>query len=111
LYSDNNNIKQNEKTKTSNHFYCNRCNIFFTSKLKIMEFLKPKEKASQLIEKFTMNTTTESERYSIKCALMVVDEILENVDYFFKELEKDNLPNKFDDEIDYWNEVKNEIKK
>jgi len=44
-----------------------------------------------------------------KCSLIAVDEIFEHIDYIFTELEKDNLPNKFDDEIEYWQEVKKEI--
>ena len=68
--------------------------------------MTPKEKALQLYKKYWPIIDT----LSVKpCALIAVDEILENVDYFFKELEKDDLPNKFDDEIEYWNEVKQEI--
>jgi hypothetical protein len=44
-----------------------------------------------------------------QCALIAVNEIFEHIDYIFTELEKDKLPNKFDDEIEYWNEVKKEI--
>ncbi len=73
--------------------------------------MKPIEKAKELVEKFTMNSTTEAERYAKKCALISVDEIFEHIDYIFKELEKDNLPNKFGDEIEYWESVKYEIKK
>ena len=68
--------------------------------------MNPKEKALQLYKKYWPIIDTLSVK---QCALIAVDEILENVDYFFKELEKDGLPNKFDDEIEYWNEVKQEI--
>jgi hypothetical protein len=44
-----------------------------------------------------------------KYSLIAVDEIFEHIDYIFTELEKDKLPNKFDDEIEYWQEVKKEI--
>ena len=74
--------------------------------------MTPKEKAKELINKFKLSTgaNTKINIYVAKqCALIAIDEILENVDYFFKELEKDGLPNKFDDEIKYWNEVKQEI--
>ena len=80
--------------------------------------MTPKEKAIELVEKYLdANHTIEDWKTDInidfelakQCALIAVDEILENVDYFFKELENDNLPNKFDDEIEYWNEVKQEI--
>jgi hypothetical protein len=68
----------------------------------------PKQKAEELVLKM------QSQRYmplgaSIQCALIAVNEIFEHIDYIFQELEKDNLPNKFDDEIEYWNEVKKEI--
>jgi hypothetical protein len=43
--------------------------------------------------------------------LITVDEIFEHIDYIFKVLKKDNLPNKFHDEIEYWKEVKQEIEK
>ena len=70
--------------------------------------MTPKEKAEELVDKY--HKIHAINNYEVKqCALIAVDEILENVDYFFKELEKDNLPNKFDDEIEYWNEVKQEI--
>ena len=46
-----------------------------------------------------------------QCALISIDEVLENVNYFFIELEKDGLPNKFTDEIEYWEVVKEEISK
>lgn len=75
----------------------------------------PKEKAKELVDKFT-DIENEYNEYSDfkqakQCALITVDEILENVNYFFTELEKDGLPNKFDDEIEYWQEVKQEIEK
>ena len=78
--------------------------------------MTPKEKARELRDKMYLKIPsvydpTGLPHYPIakQCALIAVDEILENVDYFFKELENDNLPNKFDDEIEYWNEVKQEI--
>ena len=77
--------------------------------------MTPKEKALQLYEKYSKGKDEhgwflcEFDSCAKQCALIAVDEILENVDYFFKELENDNLPNKFDDEIEYWNEVKQEI--
>ena len=72
--------------------------------------MKPRLKAKELVCKY--HKIHAINNYEVKqCALIAVDEILENVDYFFKELENDNLPNKFDDEIEYWNEVKQEINK
>jgi hypothetical protein len=76
--------------------------------------ISPKEKAKELVWKYSRALQIWNEENSLKskqCALIAVDEILENVDYFFTELEKDGLPNKFDDEIEYWQEVKNEINK
>ncbi len=78
--------------------------------------MNTKEKAKQLFNKF-MKPVDELHKYPMcfdtakQCAIIAVDEILENVDYFFNELEKDNLPNKFGDEIEYWESVKYEIKK
>ena len=84
--------------------------------------MTPKEKAMELVKKFRLYAFTsdydyaengaQNEYYNAKqCALIAVDEIFENVDYFFNELEKDGLPNKFDDEIEYWQEVKQQITK
>ena len=76
--------------------------------------MTPKEKARELFNKYAdyMNFDNTYANYieqSKKCALIAVDEVLENVNYFFTELEKDGLPNKFDDEIEYWQEVKQQI--
>ena len=71
--------------------------------------MTPKEKAKQLFRKFYILDHKIWQDTAKQCALIAIDEILENVDYFFKELEKDNLPNKFNDEIEYWNEIKQEI--
>ena len=76
----------------------------------------PKEKAIELYYKYynqlSFDLTDElNDKCAKQCALIAVYEILENVNYFFTELEKDGLPNKFDDEIEYWQEVKQEIEK
>ena len=68
--------------------------------------MTPKEKARELYDKYWKIIDTLTTK---QCALIAVDEVLENVNYFFSELEKDGLPNKFDDEIEYWNEIKQEI--
>jgi hypothetical protein len=70
--------------------------------------MTPKEKARELYDKYWKIIDTLTTK---QCALIAVDEVLENVNYFFTELEKDGLPNKFDDEIEYWNEIKKEINK
>jgi hypothetical protein len=70
--------------------------------------MTPKEKARELYDKYWKIIDTLTTK---QCALIAVDEVLENVNYFFSELEKDGLPNKFDDEIEYWQEVKKEINK
>jgi hypothetical protein len=97
----------------------------------------PKEKAKELVEKFLNNAAlldqAHAEIYALidntdpiedaltnefkylkiytakECAWLTVNEIFEHIDYIFQELEKDKLPNKFDDEIEYWQEVKKEI--
>lgn len=55
--------------------------------------MQPKEKALELIDKFTMNNTSDGERNGIRCALIAVDEIL-------KEVVLSTM---------YWQEVKQEI--
>jgi ATP-dependent DNA helicase RecG len=45
----------------------------------------------------------------IKATVADREVVVSDKDYIFKELEKYKLPNKFDDEIEYWNEVKKEI--
>jgi hypothetical protein len=75
--------------------------------------MTPKEKAEELFIKFYPNWydngLVAKKKYAKEYALIAVDEIFEHIDYIFTELEKDKLPNKFDDEIEYWNEVKKEI--
>lgn len=63
--------------------------------------MEAKEKAKELVDKFTMDNTRQGERNAIKCALIAVDEIL-NANQIWYE---DSIPYK------YWNEVKNEINK
>ncbi len=77
--------------------------------------IKPKDKAKELVKKFSKhahwyNGGSNNDFNSIECALIAVDEIVENVHYFFDELSKDGLPNMFGDELDYWESVKYEIK-
>jgi isopentenyl phosphate kinase len=73
----------------------------------------PKLKAKELVEKYTLLVPVEFGGMHIdlakQCAIISVNEIFEHIDYIFTELEKDKLPNKFDDEIEYWNKVKKEI--
>ena len=70
----------------------------------------PKQKAEELKNKMLFCYQGNIDEHTAKqCALIAVDEIFEHIDYIFQELEKDKLPNKFDDEIEYWNEVKKEI--
>ena len=60
----------------------------------------PKEKAAELIDKFTYWNTSEAEREGIKSALSVVDEIIKST-YWQYLIEG----------INYWEEVRNEINK
>lgn len=60
----------------------------------------PKEKAVELIDKFTYWNTSEAEREGIKSALSVVDEIIKSTYWQY-----------LIDGINYWQEVKNEINK
>ena len=61
--------------------------------------MKPKDKAEELVDKFTMNNTRDGERDGIRCALIAVDEIIQAMDNVM-------LPNPFKQ---YWNKVKQEI--
>jgi histidine ammonia-lyase len=62
----------------------------------------PKQKAAELIDKFTYWNTSEAEREGIKSALSCVDEIIKN--------DKENYGiNGF--VFEYWQEVKQEIEK
>lgn len=61
--------------------------------------IKPKDKAKELVDKFTYWNTSEAEREGIKSALSVVDEMINE----FDSLEHYR--------IDYWYEVRNEIEK
>jgi len=67
--------------------------------------MTPKEKAVELIDKFTYWNTSEAEREGIKSALSVVDEIL---NLMIKDFKWDVNHN---GNIDYWYEVKEEINK
>ena len=60
--------------------------------------MEAKEKAKELVEKFTMDNTRQGERNAIKCALISVDEVIEN-------------GIKWMPEIDWWMAVKKEINK
>jgi hypothetical protein len=62
----------------------------------------PKEKAAELIDKFTYWNTSEAEREGIKSALHCVAEIIGVKLLWFQKDTK---------EIEYWQEVRNEIDK
>jgi hypothetical protein len=67
----------------------------------------PKEKAQELVNKFIQYVPAEEEfewDYAKKCALIAVDEILDDDVYDMSE-------QLFDRRIEYWNEVKQEIEK
>jgi hypothetical protein len=59
-----------------------------------MENLTPKNKALQLIDKFTYWNTSQAEREGILSALNVVSEILEIIEI---------------DDLKYWDDVRDEI--
>jgi hypothetical protein len=65
--------------------------------------MTPKEKADELIRKMTVDFSIEFEQSKL-CALIAVDEILD-VDCF------DMSEEHFDNHIEYWKEVKQEINK
>lgn len=61
-----------------------------------------KEKANELYKIFTLETGNET--FSIKCSLIAVDEILKAIDW-------DAYEGSIGTELNYWKEVKEEIKK
>ena len=64
--------------------------------------MSAKDKAIELIEKFTMDNTRDGERNGIKCALIAVDEIMKSIGWHdMDESNKDT----------FWDDVKNEIQK
>lgn len=64
--------------------------------------MTPKEKAAELIDKFTYLNTSEAEREGIKSALSCVDEILDASLYSYDEMSI---------YVIYWQKVKQEIQK
>ena len=70
--------------------------------------MKPEEKANNLCMRFLIQTTTDipygiNKTIAKECALIAVDEILNAIDWH-----KFETPN---NEIEYWEEVKQEIEK
>lgn len=64
--------------------------------------MTPKEKAEELVEKFTYWNTTQAEREGIKSALIAVEEIIDS-------LQIKNYSQA--DQYEYWSEVKYYIEK
>lgn len=64
--------------------------------------MEAKEKAKELVDKFTMDNTRQGERNAIKCALIAVDELIKQC-YDHREIDLGS-------NYDYWNEVKKQIK-
>jgi len=65
----------------------------------------PKEKAAELIDKFTYRNTSEAEMEGIKSALSVVDEMINE---YPNQCPKDSY--EYERHL-YWQEVRNEIDK
>ena len=63
--------------------------------------MTPKEKAEELVDKFTCWNTSEAEREGLKSALHCVDEVINNVNGMLD----------FESDIEFWQEVKTEIQK
>ena len=73
--------------------------------------MKAKEKAEELIKNYDNLLFSEQGKFmniSIKCAIICVDEIIENIKFIFKsESMMKFIPI---GEINYWQEVKRELK-
>ena len=64
--------------------------------------MTPQEKAGELVERFaSMENNANSFEYDKQCALIAVDEIIEN----------EKIDNLEDNNLSYWQEVKTEIEK
>ena len=76
-----------------------------------MEQLSPKEKANELIEKYTFYTLVDfsDENYNrtVDCALIAVEEIINELknEVWFSNCEDNNIDKRFN----YWQEVKEEL--
>lgn len=57
--------------------------------------MTPREKAEELVDKFTMNNTRDGERDGIRCAVIAVIEVMCEVTD--------------EDDFSWWNKVKQEI--
>ena len=64
-----------------------------------METMTPKEKAEELVNKFTI-VGLQQRNEGIQCAIIMVDELLSNSTFLLS-----------NGELYYWNEVKTEINK
>jgi hypothetical protein len=65
--------------------------------------MTPKEKAKELVKKFWMDTDISSIETAKKCALILIDEIFETIDWHITDIPYN--------ELDYWKEVQQEIEK
>jgi hypothetical protein len=63
--------------------------------------MTPKEKAQQLRDKFYLHTTITELEEAKECALIVVNELIEECDKFFEAISKDRKQ--------YWQKVKKEL--
>jgi hypothetical protein len=63
--------------------------------------MTPKEKAQQLRDKFYFETTITELEEAKECALIVVNELIEEYDKFFEAISKDRKQ--------YWQKVKKEL--
>jgi hypothetical protein len=65
--------------------------------------MKTTEKAKQLVDKFTMDNTRQGERNGIKCAIIAVEELMEQC--------REYIGLDLGSAYNYWNNVKQEIEK
>jgi hypothetical protein len=65
--------------------------------------MKATEKAKQLVDKFTMDNTSQGERNGIKCAIIATEELIEQC--------KEYIGRDLGAAYNYWNNVKQEIEK
>jgi len=73
--------------------------------------MTPKEKAEELVDKFVQYTPADSELeypYAKKCALIAVNQVVDEIITFDSKMSESNL---FDKDLKYWYEVLKEIMK
>jgi hypothetical protein len=73
--------------------------------------MKPQEKAKELVNKYLVNVTNEPimTKPAINCALLLVNEMINEYQHFICEIGYDNDWDYFDGRKGYWEKVKQHL--